>query len=80
MCNCPAAIGAYTFCNTGAVLVHEIDHSEDKVLASINGDKPEWCSITEAYREETQEVELGFFLGSFFVPFSEVMRIDGGMR
>ena len=80
MSRCPAVIGTYAFCNTGSVLVHQIDHAEDKVLASINGENPEWCDVTEVYREETEEVEPGFFLGSFFVPFCDVMRIDGGMR
>ncbi len=67
-------IGVYTICNTGAILVHAIDYGEDKVLASINGDSPEWCGLTEEYREISEELELGFRLGSFFVPFSEVMR------
>ena len=44
-------IGVYGLCNTGAVLVHAIDYPEDKVLASINGENPQWCDITEACRE-----------------------------
>ena len=71
-------IGVYTLCNTGAVLVHAIDYGEDKVLASINGISPEWCDLTEEYMEATQELELGFRLGSIFVPFCEVMRFYGG--
>ena len=71
-------IGVYGLCNTGAVLVHFIDYPEDKVLASINGDNPQWCEITEACREGEDELELGFFLGSFFVPFYDVMRFYGG--
>ena len=71
-------IGVYGLCNTGAVLVHAIDYPEDKVLASINGDNPQWCEITEAFREGEDELELGFFLGSFFVPFCDVMRFYGG--
>ena len=71
-------IGVYPICNTGAVLVHAIDYGEDKVLASINGKDPEWCGLTEQYVEGTGEEELGFTLGSFFVPFCEVMRFYGG--
>lgn len=78
-------IGVYPICNTGAVLVHKIDYGEDRVLASINGENPEWCGIVEEYRdndedENTEEdgPEPGFFLGSIFVPFSEVMRFYGG--
>ena len=71
-------IGVYGLCNTGSVLVHAIDYPEDKVLASINGDNPQWCEITEACREGEDELELGFFLSSFFVPFYDVMRFYGG--
>ena len=71
-------IGVYGLCNTGAVLVHAIDYPEDKVLASINGENPQWCEITEASREGEDELELGFFLGSIFVPFCDVMRFYGG--
>ena len=71
-------IGVYGLCNTGAVLVHFIDYPEDKVLASINGENPQWCEITEACREGEDELELGFFLGSIFVPFCDVMRFYGG--
>ena len=70
--------GVYGLCNTGAVLVHAIDYPEDKVLASINGENPQWCDITEACREGEDELELGFFLGSIFVPFCDVMRFYGG--
>ena len=71
-------IGVYGLCNTGAVLVHAIDYAEDKVMASINGENPLWCEITEACRAGEDELESGFFLGSFFVPFSDVMRFYGG--
>ena len=73
-----SVIGVYPVCNTGAVLVHRIDYGEDRVLASINGKDPEWCCLTEEYVEATGEMELGFNLGSFFVPFCEVMRFYGG--
>ena len=69
-------IGVYGLCNTGAVLVHAIDYPEDKVLASINGENPQWCELTEACRED--ELETGFLLGSIFVPICEVMRFYGG--
>ena len=78
MIDLSTVIGVYTICNTGAVLVHAIDYGEDKVLASINGIEPEWCDLTEEYMEVTQELELGFRLGSLFVPFCEVMRFYGG--
>ena len=67
-------IGVYPLCNTGAVLVHAIDYGEDRILASINGANPEWCCMTEEYMESTGELELGFTLGSLFIPFFEVMR------
>lgn len=71
----PEAIGVYCLTNTGSVLVHQIDYANDRVLASVNGVDPEWCAITEEYYESTGEIELGFYLGSFYVPFIEVMRI-----
>ena len=71
-------IGIYGLCNSAAVLVHKLDYGEDKVLASINGIDPEWCSMTEEYSEDSQELEPGFYLGSLFVPFSGVMRFYGG--
>lgn len=71
-------IGVYPICNTGAVLVYAIDYGEDKVLAGINSDPPEWCRMEEQYCEDSGEGELGFVLGSFFVPFFEVQRFCGG--
>ena len=71
-------IGVYPICNTGAVLVHAIDYTEDRVLASVNGDSPEWCSLTEQYMETSGEMELGFSLGEWFIPFCDVMRFYGG--
>ena len=70
-------IGVYCFCNTGSVLVHEFDEAGARVMASINGENPQWCDMTEVYSEETEELEPGFFLGSFFVPFCDVMRVGG---
>ena len=72
-------IGVYPVCNTGAVLLHQLDYGEDKVLASLNGTDPEWCSLTEEYCEYTEELEPGFRIGSFFVPLCEVQRLYGGV-
>lgn len=70
------AIGTYTFCSTGSVLVHEIE--DGKVFASINGKEPHWCDITEEFDEDENDWESGFYIypGSFFVPFSQVERIN----
>lgn len=78
MIDLSSVIGVYGLTNTGAILVHAIGYGEDKVLASINGESPEWCDMTEEYMKCTGEPELGFTLGSFFVPFCEVMRFYGG--
>ena len=78
MIDLSTVIGVYPVCNTGAVLIHAIDYGEDRVLASINGIDPAWCDLTEQYVEETQEAELGFSLGSLFVPFFRVERFFGG--
>ena len=71
-------IGVYPICNTGAVLVHAIDYGEGRILASINGAESCWCPMTEEYMEVTGELELGFRLGNWFIPFFEVMRFYGG--
>lgn len=78
MIDLSTVIGVFPVCNTGAVLVHAIDYGEDRVLASINGIDPAWCDLTEQYVEETQDTELGFTLGSLFVPFFRVERFFGG--
>lgn len=78
MIDLSTVIGVYALTNTGAVLVHQIDYNEDRVLASINGKNPEWCGMTEEYVETSGEMELGFFLGELFIPFFEVMRFYGG--
>ena len=73
-------IGVFPISNTGSICVHAIDDAEDRVMASINGENPEWCAITEKPQSEmggeSDELELGFLFGSFFVPFSEVMRVE----
>ena len=71
-------IGVFPICNTGAVLIYAIDYGEDRVLAGINDQPPEWCAMKEEYFECTGEQELGFDLGSFFVPFCEIQRFYGG--
>ena len=53
---------------------------ENKVLASINGQGAEWCSLTEEYMETSGELEFGFHLGQLFIPFCEVMRFYGGIE
>ena len=80
MIDLASVIGVYTICNTGAVLIYQIDYSEDRVLASINGQGAEWCSLTEEYMETSGELELGFHLGQLFIPFCEVMRFYGGVE
>ena len=66
-------IGGFPVCNMGGICVHQIEG--DRVLASMNGKDPAWCDITEEYTESAGDMESGFRLGSFFVPFSEVMRV-----
>ena len=78
MINLKTVIGVYSLTNTGAVLVHAIDYDGERVLASINGRDAEWCGLTEACAEGMEDMELGFRLGSIFVPLSEVMRFCGG--
>ena len=78
MTDLSGVIGIYALCNTAAVLVHQIDYGEDRVLASLNGMGTEWCGMTEEYSEETHGMESGFYLGSIFVPFWQVMRFYGG--
>lgn len=75
-------IGVFPICNIGGICVHAIDYVEDKALASMNGEDPEWFAINErplaenyVNEEYENEMESGFWFGSFFVPFSEVMRV-----
>lgn len=65
-------IGVYGICNTGSICVHAVDG--DRVLASVNGNNPMWCDVTEKVNDESKW-ESGFVLGSFFIPFSQVMRV-----
>ena len=68
-------IGVYCVCNTMGICVHEIDYCEDRVLASANGENLQWCPMNEQKKKKKKEAEPGFLFGSFFVPFSEVMRV-----
>ncbi len=72
-------IGVFPMFNTGGICVHAIDYAEDKVLASVNGENPEWCEMSEKSQSEvggeSDELESGFLFGSFFIPFSQVMRV-----
>lgn len=72
-------IGVYPMFNTGGICVHAIDEAEERVLASINGKDPEWYKMEERPQSEnggdSEELESGFLFGSFFVPFSQVMRV-----
>lgn len=45
-------IGVYPMFNTGGICVHAIDDAEDKVLASVNGENPEWCEMAEQPQED----------------------------
>ena len=69
------AVAAYPMFNTGGICVHAIDDAEDKVLASVNGENPEWCEMAEQPQEDGDEMESGFLFGSFFVAFSGVIRM-----
>ena len=67
-------IGIYPICNTGAVLLYDIDYTEDSILAGFNTEKPGWYRLTEKYCESSGDVELGFWIGALFVPLFEVQR------
>ena len=64
-------IGVFAVCNTAGICVHEIDHAEDRVLASMNGIDPEWYPITEKPQSEmggdSDELESGFKFASKFI-------------
>ena len=44
-------IGVFPMFNTGGICVHAIDDAEDKVLASVNGENPEWCEMLNSRRK-----------------------------
>ena len=75
-------IGVLAICNTWGICVHAIDHTEEAVLASMNRQDPAWYPITEKSvaelsgdERDADKWESGFLFGSFFVPFSDVMRV-----
>ena len=72
-----SVLGIHCITNCLYILVHEIDDVENRVLASSGRDDKRWCPITEQTEnvDENQEPELGFLFGSFFVPFSTVMKV-----
>lgn len=55
-------IGVFPMFNTGGICVHAIDDAEDKVLASVNGENPEWCEMAE----HPQEDGVGLFVRLLF--------------
>lgn len=65
-------IGVYPICNTGAILIHQIDYVEDKLLVSINGLNKESVDITE--QQIDGEDVTGFVYHDMFVPLHEVMK------
>ena len=68
-------IGVCPLFNTGALLVHKIDYTEDKILVSTNGKDREWCDMIEGCADGSEELEIGFKWGELFVPFADVMRM-----
>lgn len=62
-------IGVFPMFNTGGICVHAIDDAEDKVLASVNGENPEWCEMAEQPQEDGDEMESGFCSAPFSCPF-----------
>ena len=73
-------MGVLPVTNCGSICVHEIE--DDRVLASVNGINPEWCSTAErplgdyiGDDADADEVAPGFMFGALFIPFCSVMRI-----
>lgn len=67
-------IGMYPFQNIGAVLIHEVNFTEQTVTASINGKNPVHCGM--AYEKtEDGRMEPGIQVPGIFVPFSKVKRM-----
>ena len=71
-------IGVYQISNTGAILVHAIDYTDDLVCASLNGKDQQWCKMCEQDIDGVDE--FGFMYGEMFVPFFEVIRLDNANR
>lgn len=69
-------IGVYPISNTMSICVHEVDNSCDRLLVSDGVGEPEWCFMDEQFTEDGEWIH-GFWYGELFVPFSEVMRMNG---
>lgn len=67
-------ISSCPICNTASLNIYEIDHTNDRVLAGINNNRPYWYKIREAYSLNTGETDLGFNFGGDFISFSSVLR------
>lgn len=68
-------IGVFPMFNTGGICVHAIDDAEDKVLASVNGETRNGTRWLNIRRKMEMRWSRAFLFGSFFVPFSGVMRM-----
>lgn len=71
------AIGLYPLCNTGGLVIYDIDYVDDRVLVGLNDGEAEWCSIQEGHRDGSEDYETGFYWGKLFVPLSDVMKFSG---
>lgn len=70
-------IGYYPLCNTGAILLHDVDYVEDKVLVSLNGRDKKWTDLIEEQDHDVNDAPVfvtGFHWGEMFIPLNEVMR------
>lgn len=68
-------IGVYCVCNTMGICVHEIDCCEDRVLASANGQNPQWCPMNEQTPEGGEDFNV---IGLSPEPHTETRGSDGG--
>lgn len=69
-------IGVFPMFNTGGICVHAIDDAEDKVLASVNRENPEWCEMTEQPQEDGDEMESGFCSALFRTVFRGYAHVN----
>ena len=65
-------VGVYPLTNTGSLLIHKIDHTDDRVKVSLNGQFPSWCCIENEIIDS--QLEPGFHWGDTFIPFNAVLR------
>jgi len=63
-------IGALGITNSCSINIYEIDHLEDKVLAGLNNQTPEWCDID--YSGATPCIKWGAILFSL----SEFIKVS----